>query len=220
MIAEGYVVDPANESDCEFIGGAIRDAERAQTGTGIYDVISDKSIDIGRVLAHVALHDDTSCFHFSKFLVAREISTQKPVACACGFLYPTYSVTKSRVGINAALKQLYNWNDEQITTAWIKLDFLDDCFPDFEWNNSWMIEAVYTSPEHRGNGLAASVIEEQLNIGRKTESFKALITCAIGNDGAKRIYEKLGYQVVGQGTSEQCLAALGSPGFCLLCMYF
>ncbi len=79
---------------------------------------------------------------------------------------------------------------------------------------------MYTSPAHRGKGLAASVIKAVLEEGKKTECKKVLITCAVGNDAAKRLYEKLGFKVVGQGSSEKAQEVLGSSGFNLLCLYY
>eukprot|EP01034_Spumella_vulgaris_P026274 gene26274-32829_t len=71
-----------------------------------------------------------------------------------------------------------------------------------------------------GKGLAGSVIKAVLEEGKKSGVKKALITCAVGNNAAKRLYEKLGFELVGEGHSEECQAALGSSGFYLLCQYY
>lgn len=45
---------------------------------------------------------------------------------------------------------------------------------------------------------------------------RILITCAVGNDGAKRVYEKLGFKVVGVGSSEECMQSIHCSGFYVL----
>jgi len=225
---EQYIVERAKISDSLFLGQACRDAERAHTGTGIWDVLGgSNNVDMVAALEHVVLHDTASHVHISRFFVVRDTSTGLPVASACGFLYPNCSISNSKPGLNNALKLQNGWSDEDVESAWVRLKFLDECFPDFEYNYSWMVEAVYTSPEHRGKGLALKVINAVLEEGRKLSAAdkaascnKSLITCALGNEAAKKVYEKLGYQVVGQGSCGECQAALGSAGFYLLCQYF
>ena len=215
-------IEKAQLKDSHLLGIAIRDAERGHTGKGIWDVlISSDQMDIALILEHACINDANSFFHISRFLVAREKSTGELLATACGFIYPNCSIEKNKFGISKAISTLYGLNEEEIDLAWKRLNFLDECFPDVDYNNSWMVEAVYTMPSHRGKGLAAKVIEAVLEEGRThTDCKKALITCAIGNNAALHLYLRLGFEIVGQGESRKAVEELGHPGFYVLCLYF
>jgi GNAT superfamily N-acetyltransferase len=216
-----FIVDKAALKDSAFLGIAARNAERAHTGRGLWDVLGGDTFDIASVLEHACLNDAKSHLHISRFFVVRDTSAADVVACGCGYIYPDCSIEKSKPGINTALATLYGHTERNISEAWERLSFLDACFPDFEYDGSWMVEAVYTSPDHRGKGLATLVVQAVLDEGRINSGCrKALITCAIGNEAAKRVYERLGFEVVGKGESRDALLALGSPGFYLLCKYF
>eukprot|EP01039_Chlorochromonas_danica_P002600 gene2600-2843_t len=223
------VLGKALLSDSIFLATAVRDAERAHTGVGLWDVLGDagsgsgsgSTVDMSLVLEHVCVNDEASHFHFSRFHVVRCALSNDIAAVACGYVYPICSMSNSKPGINLALKSIYNWSEEEVSQAWHRLQFLDDCFPDFDYDDSWMLEAVYTAPSHRGKGFAAEVLRSLLAEGKASSGCKkALITCAIGNDRAKRLYERVGFTVVGQGSSEIAMEKLGSPGFYLLCLYF
>lgn len=219
-----YRHDQAVASDVVTLGRAIVCAERAHTGTGIWDVAledfdEDQKI---QILSSACLNDSNSHFHISRFHVMRHIGTEQVVSTACGFFYPTQSVSKSFPGIEAAISHsvptYHDGNIEEIHRAvWGRLDFLDDCFPDFDYDNAWFIEAVFTDPAHRGHGLAQTLVSKVIAEGQKAGyGKKILITCAVGNEAARRVYERCGFVVVGQGHSKKAQEVLGSSGFYLL----
>lgn len=214
---------PANRDDLPFLATAIINAERAHTGIGIWDIaLSDFTPDERlSILLKACDEDAVSHFHYSRFLLAVDPDTSQPCAAACAYAYPECGVYKSMPGISAAIVALFDWSEDKAQAIWDRLPFLDDCFPDYEYNNSWMVECVYTDPAYRGQGLSQKILEKLIAQGRtSTTCERFLITCAIGNDPALRLYQRCGLEVVGTGTSDQCQAALGSAGFHLLCMPF
>lgn len=59
------------------------------------------------------------------------------------------------------------------------------------------VSAVYTPPQHRGNGFASAAIQE---ICRKIKSdgFSYVTLCVLVNDPAERVYQKIGFHSIGQ----------------------
>jgi RimJ/RimL family protein N-acetyltransferase len=207
----------------EFLGVSIRDSERAHTGKGLWDIgleaFSEKEkVDI---LGETCLNAFEAHFHVSRMSVAVDGTTSKPVAALCGFYYPEYKLGKTFDCISTTIYEKYPSRFSSFEDArkiWDAVNlFLDDSFPeDVDYGNSWMIEAVYTSPEYRGQGLASKLMTEVLKKGKTLGYHKSLITCAVGNEKARKIYEKCGYKLVGTGNSEECMKAIGSTGFYVL----
>jgi ribosomal protein S18 acetylase RimI-like enzyme len=56
------------------------------------------------------------------------------------------------------------------------------------------VSAVCTHPEARGRGLAAALTTHVAN-GIRTRGETPFLHVAVGNDGAKRVYERLGFRV-------------------------
>lgn len=210
-------IDRANEDDLIFLGKAVLLAERAHTGTGIWDVlfkeVCKNDEEIISVLKNAAKSD--SChFYFERFFVARLDSN--PVASACGFYYPNCSLSKSKFAICDELLRQRKVLEESKFVCWENLNFLDDAFPDCDYENSWMVEAVFVEPSCRGKRLAKQLIEHVLAEGSKLGHHKALITCAVGNEYALRVYVELGFEMLATGCSDECQSKLGSSGFHVL----
>ena len=239
-----YITRNAIPSDADFLGTAILESERDLHGTGIWDIfISSKQTekttndnqtnnrdDIGKtVLSHVVLNSDENCiYNLSKIkIVATNDEYNIPVACATGFLYPKSQITDTFTALSKAMKELYEWNENDCEIACKKLDFIDDSYPkDIEYDGKWMIEGVYTCPEHRRKGLAGIVVKAAIENGREikdselggeggyTKPVFVLISCSVGNDGALKCYEKLGFKMVGSKPfCKECMDLLGTEGF-------
>ena len=66
------------------------------------------------------------------------------------------------------------------------ISFLEEAFPEnVEYNGRWMIEGVYTHPNHRGKGLAAKVVSAVVEEGRRLGFRECLVSCAVGNHAAR-----------------------------------
>ena len=232
----GYITRNALPSDADFLGTAILESERDLHGTGIWDIFLETAItqtdinrdDLGRiVLAYCVLHGDDNCIYSlcKVQVVATNDEFNTPVACSTGFLYPKSQITDTFIALSKAMKDLYNWSDTDCEIASKKLDFIDDSYPkDIDYDGKWMIEGVYTSPEHRRKGLASIVVQAAILKGRDVtvselgEDFSkpefVLISCSVGNEGALKCYEKMGFKVVGsQPFCQECMDLLGTEGF-------
>ena len=76
-----------------------------------------------------------------------------------------------------------------------------------------MVEAVYTAPPSRGRGYGEKVLRAAVERGREYGQDKCWITCAVGNTPAHRLYERIGFGLIGAGNSKLCLEKIGTPGF-------
>jgi translation initiation factor 4G len=224
-----FTVAKANESDCDFLGVAIRQAERGHTGRGMWDVfIEDSDIEniVALALTHACLHGEDSIHHYSRFFIARNSATMEPVASACGYIYPCVNDIPTIDAVGKAMIEIAGWDESKIKDAKEKLDFLWMSLPiglDWSTNGRWMIEGVYTDPSYRGKGLGEKILRAAVEAGREAgrEAREAghagcdscWITCAVGNDGACKLYERVGFTVLGEGNSDLCMKNIFTPGF-------
>jgi len=221
-MGDDYVLDRAQVDDVPFLSICVRDAERAHTGRGIWDTLVPPRpipFDITTTLAAVCANDEKSHFHYRKFTVVRERETGKPVAAACGFVYPTNSLSMTLEGLRDAFVKDGIYSNKEEGDLYLKKlnEFLDGSFPsDIDYDNSWLVEAVYTSPEVRGKKLASQLVNRLFEEGRSLGTAVAkrcLISCAVGNTAAYKLYASLGFYDLGKGENQGCLNAIGSPGF-------
>ena len=234
-INEKFLIRPATVADSQFVSIGIREAERCHVGIGIYDVVigqtllqiseREKPDDTSRYLEHAYLNDRLSHVYMDNFLVAVDRENNQIAACCCSFPYPEFKLTTSKIGFAHGLVEILGYSKEKAEKAFDAWDFLDSAFPDVEYDHTWMIEAVYVSPAYRGQGLAQHIIQANMDSQTRRKRLatdptepdrRFLITCAVGNEGAKRVYEKLGFKLAGQGHSEECQQAIGCTGFYVL----
>lgn len=231
MLHDEYViVDDFTEDQYQlwkaFLGKAVQKAERAHTVVGIWDVALAGCTDqeIQEILGEASVNDPNSHFHLSRLSVVVHKPTGQPVATCGGFHFPTYRVSASQPGITAALLKLYPdrcpFPPSEAHQIWDRISFLDDSFPDYDYNDTWMVETVFTDSDHRGKGLAEALVRHVLAKGEKLGHKRSLITCSRGNEKARRVYERCGYQVIGYGDSVKCQKAIGYPGFYVLEKHF
>jgi ribosomal protein S18 acetylase RimI-like enzyme len=231
-MAKSFVVRKAEASDAEFLSLGAREAERCNCGIGIYDVLVGKSAEdiskmdrtasdeVSAYIKHCVLNDPASHAYYENFLVVVEEGTGQLAASACIYPYPEFGLSKSIPGLKIALKEVLGYTAEQIDEALDRWSFLDSSFPDVEFNNTWMVEAVYVDPNYRKHGLGERLLRACMEgIAKKyegVESRRYLITCAVGNEPARRLYERLGFTLAGQGESEECMKAINCSGFYVL----
>jgi GNAT superfamily N-acetyltransferase len=232
MSAE-FTVRRACIADAEFISIGIREAERCHVGIGIFDLLVGKSFEdiknhdrsapdeTSAYLKNCVLNDPQSHVTLSNFLVAEHKVSGKLAACACSFPYPTFSLSKSIPGFKKALQEVLHITSEVAEMSTEQWAFLDMSFPEVDWSDCWMIEAVYVSPDFRGCGLGETIVGacvvDQTSRMTTERPRRVLLTCAVGNDAAKHVYEKLGFTVEGQGgPSDECMRAIRCSGFYVL----
>ena len=232
MSGKKIVIREACREDAEFLSIGVREAERCHTGIGIFDLLLRKTVEtiskedrsvrdsVSDYIKHLVLNRPDSHLYFDKFLVAVEEGTGTRAGCACIFSYPEAGLIQSIPAFKEALIKVHSFSEKDADTALTKWDFVGEAFPDIECDNTWMVEAVFVSPDYRGIGLGRLLVEGCIDSHRNRFEphlhRRVLIACAIGNDGAKRLYEKLGLKVVGQGHSEGSLREIHCYGFYML----
>lgn len=60
----------------------------------------------------------------------------------------------------------------------------------------YQLAELWTSPELRGRGLGTRLIRGLLAIGRRSGAETAFLPVSVANDGARRLYERLGFRDV------------------------
>jgi ribosomal protein S18 acetylase RimI-like enzyme len=200
------------ETDCNFLASAIRDAERAHTTRGLWDILIDDPELVLPVLARCCQLQD-SIYFYERFYLVWDLTNNKPVASACGYCYPELGVGKTLDLIMKLLKDEWSWTDEQAEAALKRLSNLENSFPtNIDWENgpTWMIEAVYTDSEYRRQGLGRLVVSAARSASQMKENNcqRCWITCSVGNDAAFRLYESLGFVLIGDGRTIQSDAEL------------
>lgn len=213
-----WIFRPATPDDADtFLGDAIRDSERAHTGKGIWDVFleddADPSKSLSSVLAYACKHDVQSHFNYTHFIVAEAAEREGPIAAGCGFIYPDFSVSRSFPGMANAAGRLRGISLEECSEMWKRISYLDDAFPDYDYDQTWMLESIYVSPSYRKKGLAVELIQQLYELGRPHNVRECLVVCGVGNIAAYRLYEKAGFECIGKGESAAAQEAMGYPGF-------
>ncbi len=66
----------------------------------------------------------------------------------------------------------------------------------FKSTHRGVLFSVYVQPEYRGLGLAKKLVEAVLDFA-KSQVEQVHLTVTVGNDGAKKIYESLGFELYG-----------------------
>ncbi|MBD2786893.1 GNAT family N-acetyltransferase, partial [Xenorhabdus sp. 3] len=59
------------------------------------------------------------------------------------------------------------------------------------------IGSVYVSPKARGLGAGKALIKECLELAKSLEVEQVMLDVVVGNDGAKKLYESLGFKTFG-----------------------
>jgi ribosomal protein S18 acetylase RimI-like enzyme len=232
IMAEAFVFRRANLSDSVFLSIGAREAERCHVGIGLYDAVLAKTAEqiscdnrnvedpVSKYIEHAVREDSAAHVYYENYIVAEDGRSGDLAGCTCSFPYPEFGLSKSIPAFERGLKTTSSYTDEEADAAFERLSFLDSSFPDVEFNNTWMVESVYVHPNYRKMGLGEELVKHSMEDIRKRyeggENRRYLITCAVGNDTAKRLYERLGFHAVGQGSSEECMKAINCTGFHVL----
>ena len=71
---------------------------------------------------------------------------------------------------------------------------LDRCRPDVQCPRGWLLQGVFTWPEHRRRGLAAAGVSELCRRAFASGGAHVQLAVIEGNEAAERLYEGLGFQ--------------------------
>jgi GNAT superfamily N-acetyltransferase len=199
----------ANESDAAFLGEVLQMAARGHLPLGPWDLLFPEAQERKAALEHLAQTRQRSWCHHSVFRVAAldgEASAAL-VAFEPGELGPA--------NLPRALGEVFEalaWPPERSAGIGASLAPYLRCFPEMP-PGIWIVENVGTRADRRRRGLIDSLLEDALESGRRRGHREAQISCLIGNDPARRAYEKVGFRVVEERTDAEFEQRLGSPGF-------
>ncbi len=228
LLDDRFEISPATLDDIPFLGQAIRDAERANEKNGLWDLIMEESIKeteiereierermstlLQEILA-LSCHQPDSVYYYKRFLIIREKETKKPIATACGYHYPDYSISHTISIVLRILQENYSWNNQEIDKAYERLGVLEHSLPSsVDWESGskkWIIEAVFTDSSYRGNGLGKAIVSALCHACPNTlECPRCWITCSVGNEVAFHVYQRVGFQLIGDGNSSDCVGDL------------
>lgn len=192
--------------DSVFLGQAIRDAERAHSSGGLWDLLIPDPALVAQVLSDVTFYPE-SVYFYERFWIVWDIEKNIPIASACGYAYPECCMSKTIPIMTKILHDKYQWNDEDVEKALVRLSILDGSFPsNVDWDlhgPTWMVEAVYTDPNYRRRGLGKLIVTTARSKGSLLphQCQRCWITCSLGNDAAYYLYLSIGYHLIGDANT-------------------
>lgn len=235
-------VKPGEVSDCEFLTKCVIEAEKGHGSVGIWNLMISDDVQLAAVISHAMQNDKASHFHFSRFLILRN-EQGIPVAGGCAFPSPPCGLFESKDGLCNAMISVFKCSEEEANKRWNNgVHFLLEAYPDINWENTWVIDCLYTIPAYRGQGHGKTLLNALYELGRKNplcrvqhqklesdsevidDSYssdyydRSLLACVVGNESARSLYVKNGYvESLGAGFSDKCTTMLGYSGFEMLC---
>ena len=205
--ADEVRIRAAAPEDAAFLAKVISLAGRSHGRVSSYDYLFPGSPeDRLAAIERLTLADERTPFHYSGFRIA-EVAGM-PAAGLTAFSARQVSARR----IVLALEET-GWDLDHIAEAterYAPIQSTAAAWPDPE--NGWIIEHVATLPEFRRRGLADLLLDEAIAEGRRAGCSPIQLTLMIGNEPARRAYEKHGFRVVAEKRSPEFEALMGSPG--------
>jgi ribosomal protein S18 acetylase RimI-like enzyme len=203
----GFRIRPATRADAAFLARIIHTAGRSHGRVSSYDYLFPGTLeDRLAAMERLTLARELTPFHYSGFRVAEADGT--PAAALTAFSPRRVSVRR----VVLALEET-GWDFDHIAEAAERLAAIQAttaAWPDPE--SGWVIEHVATLPEFRRRGLADRLLAEAIEEGRRAGCSPIQLTLLIGNEPARRAYEKHGFEIVGEKRSAEFEALTGAPG--------
>jgi ribosomal protein S18 acetylase RimI-like enzyme len=197
----------ARPDDAAFLARIIEIAGRSHGRVSSYDYLFPGGLeDRLAAIERLTLADERTPFHYSGFRVAEDGGVRAAALTA----FSPRRVSARRIVI--ALEET-GWDLDRIAEAaerFAAIQATAAAWPDPE--TGWVIEHVGTLPEFRRRGLADRLLVEAIAEGRRLGCSPIQLTLLIGNEPAKRAYEKRGFRVVAEKRSPDFEALMGSPG--------
>jgi len=199
---------PARPADAPLLAEVLEMAARGHLARGPWDLLFPDAAERAAALGMLAGHFPSWCHH-SVFSVA-ELEGE-PAAALAAFEPAAIGSTGLAAPLAATLARL-GWSERRMAAAGPLLAPYLSCFPDMP-EGVWIVENVGTRPAWRRRGLLAALLEQALGEGRRRGHASAQISCLIGNEAARRAYERAGFRAVEERKDPAFEALLGAPGF-------
>lgn len=187
----------ATEADLDFITDAVFAAVKSGTDILSYTTLFEKMEEELKPLFKEMIEEDIEGqeLWLSGFLIAKD-ENGTPAATCCAWAEgeegPSSMLTAQVLS--------FGLGQETYQKAVVKKEIIESLRVERE-EGSLQFEHIYTTPEFRGQGLAAQVIEEQIkqHKAQNTKLEKAQIILFKTNESALKAYSKMGFAT----TSEQ-----------------
>jgi GNAT superfamily N-acetyltransferase len=207
----GVEIRRAHPDDRAFLAWVILASARSHLPRGFWDLFLPESEEGRLALAEtLLLAERPGWWHWSGFLVAEHEGA--PAAALSG-LDPAKLVAPNVEVPAAAAARGFDAAGTEAALA--------RCAPFFTCIHEpppgvWIVESVATSPQARGLGLARALVERVLAEGRERGHRLAQLSLLVGNEPARRVYQRTGFATAAEKRSAAFEAALGCPG--IACM--
>jgi len=202
------VIRPSERRDADFLAWVILTASRGHLARGWFDIaLNQPEESCLEFLRRLSVTQAPSWWHYSRFLVAE--SEGKPVAAlsafpageAYGLSQAAMTETSEALGLSAS---------EQ-SAIWQRGAYIFLCAIGGH-DDGWTLENIATLPSYRGRGLTTALLARAAEEARARGYKEAQITSFIGNQSARRAYEKAGYRCVDERRHPEFEAIAGTPG--------
>ncbi|HTF34516.1 MAG TPA: GNAT family N-acetyltransferase [Myxococcota bacterium] len=204
------IVRPARLDDVPLLACCVLAASRSHTARGAWDLALGDQTEAEklRFLERLLTTTRSSWCHQSQFLVA-ELNGNLAAALS-GF--PAEDKQRLQPGeAMADAGRALGWSGEELRASQERLGPYFTCLiPDDP--AAWIVEWVATLPQYRRLGLMDQLLGAILERGAIAGHRLAQITYFIGNEPARRAYEKRGFRIHGARRSPEFEAALSAPG--------
>lgn len=206
------MIRAATAADAPLVADVLEMAARGHLPRGPWDFVFPESRERRAALRQIAGGDAPSWCHHAVFHVA-EVDGVAGAALCC-FEAETLGDTTLARPLGAVFDRL-DWAPTRIGAIAPVLAPYLRCFPEFPPGH-WIVENVGTRPDFRRRGLVARLLEHALETGRAQGWKTAQISCLLGNDAARRAYEKAGFAAVEERCDDEFAQRFGAPGFARL----
>lgn len=161
-----------------------------------------------RYLAALTTTEQRHWSHYSTFLIA-EVDGQ-PASALCGYFEAELGGPTLRLA-GAEANQRTGRTEEEAVAGFARASSIMNVLPDHA-EAAWTVENVATVAKFRSQGLCERLVEEILERGRARGATLSDVSVFIGNDGAQSVYEKCGFEVVGEKRDPEFEKVYKTPG--------
>lgn len=198
----------ATAVDVPFLSWVVLAASRSHLSRGAWDLVMPDSETARRTLVATVLNARPSWCHYANFRIA-EVHGE-PAAALSGYPASGEGLVPPQE-VFAEVAQKVGWTHADLAATYGRMKPLLGCMPE-EDDAAWSIEWVATDPDFRRRGLVGRLLDAELEAARGRGFRAAQLLILIGNEPARRAYEKVGFVVANEARTPEFEAALGCPG--------
>jgi len=202
-------ISEATPAHADFLAWVCLAAFRSHLERGFWDFMlqGDEAYKL-RYLAALITSGQLHWSHWSTFLSA-EVDG-KPVSALGGYFDAELGGPTLRLA-GAEANERTGRSEEEAAAGFGRAMSIMNVLPEHA-EGAWIVENVATLPDYRGQGLCERLVQEVLDRGRAKGAKVSDVSVFIGNDGAQRVYERCGFEVVGEKRDAEFEKVYLTPG--------